>query len=88
MTLRASATGSESWPVYTARRKPSAAAMTMFDSSSLSSTPVSTGRDSSEAAENATSPMPWRSTEGSMLVAKPESTWGMGGKSSADAPLM
>ena len=88
MTLISSSTGRGSCRLNTASRNPSAAAMISLSSCNFSSTPVSTGRDSSVAAEKATIPTPARRMPGSMVVAIPSSTCGTGGKSRAAAALM
>ena len=88
MKLMSSEVGSDSLPLYTARRKPSAAAS--VNSSPLISTftPVSTGRESSVAAAKATCVTASRNTWGSMRTTEPDSTVGIGGKSAASVPLI
>ena len=88
ITLTSSGTALSKVPFCTARRNPSAAAMVNVLSSSLTSTPVNTGRDSSVAAAKATRVIADFKTRGSTSAATPSSTVGIGGNSAASVMLM
>ena len=72
----------------TANLKPSAAAKLKSFPSILSSTPVSTGRDSSVAAAKATLDIAFFKTPALTTALIPSSTVGMGGNSSASIPFI